>query len=76
MALQKDKAITIPEDILANYLTTEEIQTYKNGKYFVYNMGTKKGIGEAYHSRMFREIIFIVRLITRYTKNIFRNKCR
>ena len=30
--IQKDKAITIPEDILANYLTTEEIQTYKNGK--------------------------------------------
>ncbi len=32
VVIQKDKAITIPEDILANYLTTEEIQTYKNGK--------------------------------------------
>lgn len=32
IGIQKDKAITIPEDILANYLTTEEIQTYKNGK--------------------------------------------
>lgn len=32
VVIQKDKAITIPEDILANYLTTEEIQTFKNGK--------------------------------------------
>jgi ubiquinone/menaquinone biosynthesis C-methylase UbiE len=32
VVIQKDKAITIPEDILANYLTREEIQTYKNGK--------------------------------------------
>ena len=30
--LQKDKAIIIPDDILANYLTAEEIATYKNGK--------------------------------------------
>jgi arsenite methyltransferase len=32
VVIQKDKAIIIPDDILANYLTTEEIQTYKNGK--------------------------------------------
>ena len=29
--LQKDKPIIIPDDILVNYLTAEEIQTYKNG---------------------------------------------
>jgi arsenite methyltransferase len=32
ITLQKDKAIIIPDDILANYLNAEEIQTYKNGK--------------------------------------------
>lgn len=32
ITLQKDKAIIIPDDILANYLSAEEIQTYKNGK--------------------------------------------
>ena len=32
ITLQKDKAIIIPDDILANYLSTEEIATYKNGK--------------------------------------------
>lgn len=32
ITLQKDKAIIIPDDILANYLSPEEIQTYKNGK--------------------------------------------
>ncbi|MGG9961928.1 arsenite methyltransferase [Ferruginibacter sp. SUN106] len=32
ISLQKDKAIIIPDDILANYLSAEEIQTYKNGK--------------------------------------------
>lgn len=32
ITLQKDKAIIIPDDILANYLTAEEIATYKNGK--------------------------------------------
>ncbi len=32
VTLQKDKAIIIPDDILANYLTPEEITTYKNGK--------------------------------------------
>jgi arsenite methyltransferase len=32
VTLQKDKAIIIPDDILANYLSPEEIQTYKNGK--------------------------------------------
>jgi arsenite methyltransferase len=30
--LQKDKAIIIPDDILANYLSVEEIATYKNGQ--------------------------------------------
>ena len=29
--LQKDKPIIIPDNILANYLSTEEIQAYKNG---------------------------------------------
>ena len=29
--LQKDKPIIIPDDILANYLTPEEIAVYKNG---------------------------------------------
>ena len=31
MILQKDKPINIPDDILANYLTEEEIAAYKNG---------------------------------------------
>ncbi len=31
VTLQKDKAIIIPENILANYLTPEEIETYKKG---------------------------------------------
>ena len=31
ITLQKDKAIIIPEEILINYLTTEEIATYKKG---------------------------------------------
>lgn len=31
ITLQKDKAIIIPNDILANYLSPEEIQTYKKG---------------------------------------------
>jgi arsenite methyltransferase len=29
--LQKDKAIHIPDEILANYLSKEEIAAYKNG---------------------------------------------
>ena len=32
ITMQKDKAIIIPDDILANYLSAEEIATYKNGK--------------------------------------------
>ncbi|MBL0145224.1 MAG: arsenite methyltransferase [Chitinophagaceae bacterium] len=32
VAIQKDKPIIIPDDILANYLSAEEIQQYKNGK--------------------------------------------
>jgi ubiquinone/menaquinone biosynthesis C-methylase UbiE len=32
IVIQKDKPINIPDDILANYLTKEEIDTYKNGK--------------------------------------------
>ena len=32
ITLQKDKAIIIPDDILAHYLSAEEIDTYKNGK--------------------------------------------
>jgi arsenite methyltransferase len=32
ITIQKDKPITIPDDILANYLTQEEIDAYKNGK--------------------------------------------
>ena len=32
ITLQKDKPIIIPDDILANYLSAEEITTYKNGK--------------------------------------------
>jgi arsenite methyltransferase len=32
ITIQKDKPITIPDDILANYLTQEEIYAYKNGK--------------------------------------------
>ena len=32
ITLQKDKPILIPDDILANYLSAEEITTYKNGK--------------------------------------------
>ncbi len=32
ITLQKDKAIIIPDDILANYLTAEEIAEYKNGR--------------------------------------------
>jgi arsenite methyltransferase len=31
VTLQKDKPIIIPDDILSNYLTAEEIQAYKNG---------------------------------------------
>ena len=31
ITLQKDKAINIPDDILANYLSKEEIETYKKG---------------------------------------------
>ena len=31
MLLQKDKTINIPDDILANYLSTEEISEYKKG---------------------------------------------
>jgi len=30
--LQKDKTIVIPDDILANYLTPDEIVEYKKGK--------------------------------------------
>jgi len=32
ITLQKDKAIILPDDILANYLSAEEIEEYKNGK--------------------------------------------
>lgn len=32
ITLQKDKTIVIPDDILANYLSAEEINEYKNGK--------------------------------------------
>jgi arsenite methyltransferase len=32
ITLQKDKTITIPDEILANYLTPEEIREYKSGK--------------------------------------------
>ena len=32
VTLQKDKAIIIPDNILANYLNAEEIAAYKNGK--------------------------------------------
>jgi arsenite methyltransferase len=32
ITIQKDKPITIPDAILANYLTTAEIEAYKNGK--------------------------------------------
>jgi hypothetical protein len=32
ITLQKDKAIIIPDDILANYLSAAEIETYKNSK--------------------------------------------
>jgi arsenite methyltransferase len=32
ITLQKDKAINIPDNILVNYLSAEEIATYKNGK--------------------------------------------
>jgi arsenite methyltransferase len=32
ITLQKDKAIIIPDAILANYLSAEEIATYKNGQ--------------------------------------------
>jgi arsenite methyltransferase len=32
VTLQKDKAIIIPDNILANYLSAEEIEEYKNGK--------------------------------------------
>lgn len=32
ITLQKDKAIIIPDNILANYLSAEEIAEYKNGK--------------------------------------------
>jgi arsenite methyltransferase len=32
ITIQKDKPIIIPDDILANYLTNEEIEVYKNGK--------------------------------------------
>ena len=32
ITLQKDKAIIIPDNILANYLSADEINTYKNGK--------------------------------------------
>ncbi len=32
ITIQKDKPIIIPDDILANYLTKEEIEAYKSGK--------------------------------------------
>lgn len=32
ITLQKDKAIVIPDNILSNYLSADEIQEYKNGK--------------------------------------------
>jgi arsenite methyltransferase len=32
ITIQKDKPITIPDNILANYLTKEETEAYKNGK--------------------------------------------
>ena len=31
ITLQKDKAIILPDDVLANYLSAEEITAYKNG---------------------------------------------
>lgn len=32
IVLQKDKPITLPDEILANYLSTDEIDEYKNGQ--------------------------------------------
>ena len=38
MTLQKQKPIIVPDDILKNYLTEEEIQTYKNSSTRIYSI--------------------------------------
>lgn len=38
VAIQKEKAIVIPDDILANYLNPDEMQTYKSGKTGIFSI--------------------------------------
>ncbi len=41
LTLQKEKVITIPEDILTNYLTPEELASYKTGDSGIYSITFK-----------------------------------
>ncbi|MDI3319831.1 arsenite methyltransferase [Pinibacter soli] len=49
LMVQKEKVITIPDDILANYLTTEEIETFKQSNTGIYSITVyaEKPQGEA-----------------------------
>jgi ubiquinone/menaquinone biosynthesis C-methylase UbiE len=38
LSIQKEKVITVPESILLDYLTKEELDEYKNGKYGIYSI--------------------------------------
>jgi len=49
LTVQKEKVITVPDDILANYLTTEEIETFKRSNTGIYSITVyaEKPQGEA-----------------------------
>jgi SAM-dependent methyltransferase len=49
LTIQKEKVITVPDDILANYLTTEEIETFKQNNTGIYSITVygEKPQGEA-----------------------------
>lgn len=38
LTVQKEKVITVPDDILANYLTSEEIETFKQSNTGIYSI--------------------------------------
>lgn len=38
VSIQKEKVINVPESILLDYLTKEELDEYKNGKYGIYSI--------------------------------------
>ena len=48
--LQKEKAIIIPDDILANYLSSEELSAFKSGNTGIFSISVyaQKPVQEAY----------------------------